>query len=70
MPGVGVRYTGGGVGGSLPNIPARDLSAGEVAALGGVDALIATGLYEAEWEPESEQMAGDEEPVEGVEWQE
>ena len=38
-------YTGGGFGGSLPNIPARDLSDEEVMALGGEARLIATGLY-------------------------
>lgn len=30
---------------SLPGLPARDLRAEEVEALGGVEALLATGLY-------------------------
>jgi len=40
-----LTYTGGGFGGSLPHIPARDLTAGEVERLGGVAALVKTGLY-------------------------
>jgi hypothetical protein len=38
-------YTGGGFGGALPNIPARDLTDEEVARYGGAAALVATGLY-------------------------
>ncbi len=38
-------YTGGGFGGSLPNIPARDLTDDEAQRLGGADQLVATGLY-------------------------
>lgn len=40
-----LRYTGGGHGGSLPDVPARDLSADEVERFGGTDALLASGLY-------------------------
>ena len=29
-----LKYTGGGFGGSLPHIPARDLGDGEIALLG------------------------------------
>ena len=41
-----LRYTGGGYGGWLPGVPARDLNDDEVEELGGMDALLATGLYE------------------------
>lgn len=40
-----LRYTGGGFGGSLPGLPARDLADQEVLDLGGEADLIATGLY-------------------------
>jgi hypothetical protein len=40
-----MRYTGGGYGGSLPGVPARDLSDEEVQQHGGIKALQATGLY-------------------------
>lgn len=39
-------YNGGGYGGSLPLIPARNLTDEEVERLGGEKALLATGLYE------------------------
>jgi hypothetical protein len=41
-------YTGGGCGGSLPGIPARDLTDLEVDQLGGEKLLLDTGLYEKE----------------------
>jgi len=41
-----MRYTGGGCGGSLPGVPARDLSDEEVKQHGGAKVLQATGLYE------------------------
>ncbi len=40
-----LAYTGGGFGGALPEIPARDLSDDEVERYGGEAALIASGLY-------------------------
>ncbi len=40
-----LKYTGGGYGGALPDIPARDLTDEEVEKLGGVDYLLLTGLY-------------------------
>jgi hypothetical protein len=40
-----LRYTGGGFGGSLPGLPARDLTDQEVLDLGGEKALLDTGLY-------------------------
>lgn len=40
-----LKYTGGGFGGFLNGIPARDLAAEEVARLGGEAVLVATGLY-------------------------
>lgn len=40
-----LKYTGGGFGGFLPGIPARDLTAAEVEELGGVKVLLETGLY-------------------------
>ena len=43
---MGMKYTGGGIGGSLPNIPARDLTDEEVTQFGGEKILAATGLYE------------------------
>jgi len=54
-------YTGGGFGGSLPNIPARDLTVQEIKQYGGADQLVASGLYArigdapAPTEPEIEQ---------------
>lgn len=45
-----LKYTGGGYGGSLPGIPARDLSEEEAILHGGVGALLRTGLYEKEKE--------------------
>ena len=39
-------YTGGGFGGSLPNVPARDLTDEEVKQHGGEKELLASGLYE------------------------
>lgn len=42
-----VRYTGGGQGGFLPDIPARDLNEDEVERWG-LEFLLATGLYEEE----------------------
>ena len=41
-----VVYTGGGYGGSLPGIPARDLTDEEAKEHGGDKKLVATGLYE------------------------
>lgn len=49
-------YTGGGFGGGLPGIPARDLSAEEVKQYGGKTELLGTGLYE---EPKSQKKEGD-----------
>ena len=46
LPDVALVYTGGGHGGSLPDVPARDLTAEEVKQHGGEKALIASGLYE------------------------
>jgi hypothetical protein len=43
-----VKYTGGGFGGSLPGIPARDLNDNEIDQYGGADQLVATGLYVCE----------------------
>lgn len=39
-------WTGGGFGGALPGIPARDLSAAEVKQHGGESKLVGSGLYE------------------------
>lgn len=40
-----LKYIGGGF---LPGVPARDLTAEEVADYGGAQMLIASGLYAAE----------------------
>jgi len=40
-----LKYTGGGYGGMLAHIPARDLNDEEVKELGGEEKLIKTGLY-------------------------
>lgn len=48
-------YTGGGWGGTLPGIPARDLSDEEVQEHGGEAALLASGLYAR---PESKAKRG------------
>jgi len=42
----GLTYTGGGFGGSLPGVPARDLTPDEVKQHGGEKVLLASGLYE------------------------
>ena len=43
----GLRYTGGGTGGFLPDVPARDLSSEEIQERGlDAAALLASGLYE------------------------
>lgn len=38
-------YTGGGHGGMLPGVPARDLTDEETEAYGGARYLVGTGLY-------------------------
>lgn len=56
----GLTYIGQGA--SLPGLPARDLRPDELEALGGVEALLATGLYAAaDAEPEPV-VEVDEEP--------
>ena len=45
-PKAALIYTGGGFGGALPGIPARDLIAEEVKKHGGESNLIGSGLYE------------------------
>ncbi len=55
-PSIGLVYTGGGFGGALPGIPARDLTAEEVKAHGGESNLIGSGLYE---KPKSKKEEGD-----------
>ena len=45
---MGLKYTGGGYGGFVGNVPARDLTDDEVKAHGGEESLLATGLYERE----------------------
>lgn len=49
-----LKYTGGGYGGSLPNIPAKDLSAEEVEQYGGMEFLVKTGLYVRHEIPDAE----------------
>lgn len=60
----GLTYIGRGA--SLPGLPARDLRADEVEALGGAETLLATGLYAAGAEPEPVivpvEVLDDEEP--------
>lgn len=61
----GLTYIGQGA--SLPGLPARDLRPDELEALGGAEALLATGLYavaaDVEPEPEPEPVVEtDEEP--------
>jgi hypothetical protein len=53
-----LRYTGGGFGGALPGIPARDLTDDEVKQHGGEQTLIATGLYARELPAESKMRPG------------
>lgn len=43
-----MKYKGGGF---VPGIPARDLTEDEVKRYGGVDYLLATGLYELPVKP-------------------
>lgn len=40
-----LKYTGGGFGGAIPNIPARDLLESEYEKYGGKDFLLKTNLY-------------------------
>lgn len=59
----GLTYIGRGA--SLPGLPARDLRADELEALGGAETLLATGLYaagESEPEPVEEPVAVEPEP--------
>lgn len=42
---IKLKYTGGGYGGFLPGVPARDLEDGEVKEYGEKE-LLASGLYE------------------------
>lgn len=42
---IGLVYTGGGYGGSLPHVPARDLTVEELKQYR-VEDLLASGLYE------------------------
>ncbi len=42
---IALIWTGGGFGGALPGIPARDLDAAEVKEHGGESKLIESGLY-------------------------
>ena len=41
-----LKYTGGGYGGTRPEIPVRDLTDKEAEEFGGAEFLISTGLYE------------------------
>ncbi|MFV2045024.1 MAG: hypothetical protein ACC700_17525 [Anaerolineales bacterium] len=52
---VALIWTGGGFGGALPGIPARDLTAEEVKAHGGESSLIGSRLYE---KPKSKKEEG------------
>ena len=52
---VALRYTGGGFGGALAGIPARDLTAEEAEKFGGEKTLLASGLYV---KSENKQAAG------------
>lgn len=43
---IKLKYTGGGFGGALPGVPARDLSDADIAMLGiNEEAMIKSGLY-------------------------
>jgi len=41
-----LKYTGGGYGGTRPEIPVRDLTDKEAEEFGGEEFLVSTGLYE------------------------
>ncbi len=43
---MALKYTGGGFGGFMVGVPARDLTDAEVEMYGGAQKLLATGLYE------------------------
>ena len=62
-----LKYTGGGYGGFLPGIPARDLTDKEVERLGGEKNLLETGLYEKAGKKEQpiEEKTPDEEVKHG-----
>jgi hypothetical protein len=59
---MALKYTGGGYGGGLPGIPARDLNDDEVKQFGGEAALLKTGLYEKQsavsHQPTGKKLAG------------
>jgi hypothetical protein len=55
---MALKYTGGGYGGWLPEIPARDLNDDEVKQFGGEAALLKTGLYEKPSAAVSQQPIG------------
>lgn len=58
---TGLKYTGGGFGGSWPGIPARDLTPAEVEKYGR-ETILETGLYveiKKTAPPEDELEAGD-----------
>ena len=55
-----LRYTGGGYGGFVIGVPARDLTPEEVDQCGGVEALLATGLYKELAKPKTKKAAKDE----------
>ncbi len=58
-------YTGGGYGGSWPNVPARDLMAADLEALSARgmdrDAILATGLYKPAPKPRARAKAKNKE---------
>lgn len=62
--GRGLRYTGRGCGAFIHGVPARDLTAEEVECYGGMEFLLASGIYEAEEEIEAE---GEKENGDGTE---
>jgi hypothetical protein len=55
-----LRYTGGGYGGFVVGIPARDLLAEEVEKFGGLEVLLATGLYKEIAKPTKKKAKEDE----------
>lgn len=66
-----LKYIGNG--NWLPGVPARDLADEEAAWLGGVETLVATGLYEEDpaEPPEKKQRAAQKSGTQEVEtWQE
>ena len=53
-----LKYTGGGYGGTRPEIPVRNLTDEEAEEFGGEEFLVSTGLYEKDIRCHGDRKAG------------